>query len=125
MSVLEYVSTVVSWEIITETGYEIDHNSDALRNFQSALEVFNSTVPLSTFSVDRIGSSTVYTYAFVAQDGREWNQQIDVANGVTMNFDVPDFWNETTEFAFHRDVRRFLVELIQTMHVTDVEYTWQ
>ena len=96
-----------------------------IEQMNHSLDEFNKGVALANFNFSKIGTSTDFSYVITTKDGRIWTQVIHMLDPeVEMNFTVPGFWKEESEFAKHRAVRGTCIHLAKTLGVTKVECTW-
>ena len=101
------------------TGTITADNADVVRLFQN-LAALDSAVALASFLCEE--DDQKYLYRFVAQDGRIWNQTINLGidSNPGMTFQVPDEWR-LSEFEPNRVLRALCIQMIRDYGITKVE----
>lgn len=109
---------------------DVQMPSPVMLDFIYDLQAFNSLTALASFNVIRTAAlpNPIYSYAFVARDGRQWNQVIKMDGAQqsqpSMNFTVPGFW-KVAEFSMHRPIREHVIEWAKQFEVVSISYVWK
>jgi len=113
-------------ECTVEGTQDLDPLSEVWTKFWTALWLLHDKVPLARFDFAPLG--TDYEYKFTAADGRLFPQVIrpDAAlpDDPPMSFGPSGFFRQAAEFAYHREVRDRVVEMMVHHGVTKIKVEW-
>lgn len=99
-----------------------------IRDYIRAVEALCQAMPLESVSFYQIGQPFHFNYTIDALDGRKWRQDIEFASAQDfdpgMKFNVTDYW-KLSEFALHREIRNYLVEMHARLGASSVIVTYE
>lgn len=124
MPELKRTQSSYTWKL----QYEVNglETAAVFTRFMKDLEALNHAVPLHSFDVKRDDEDVnLYSYEFVAKDGRSWTQNLRFSGqGVKQTFHVPEPGFFENEFALHRAVRNSVIDLVTVHRIYLIKCNW-
>ena len=109
---------------------EVNHNvslsvtSTAFDNILSAIVALNATLPMTSYTVTRVGVTDVWTAAGIAKDARNYTTTITITAGVSRYTLTSLPQGTDAEILAFLTLAQLVAKILKVNEVTKLETTW-